>query len=79
MIDDLQIVEIKMELSNIKRLVEQIVIHDNWITIKEAVEYSNTSESTLDRAIRKGILKCSRQTGKRLFRRSAIDRWLENG
>lgn len=68
-----------MQLSNIERMLKQIVLPDKWITIKDAAEYSSTSESTLDRAIRKGILKCSRQTGKRLFRRSAIDRWLENG
>lgn len=72
------LIEINMCLSNLKRLVERIAIPDQWLTIKDAVEYSRTSASTLRREIRKGTLKCSKQTGKLLFRRSAIDRWLEN-
>ena len=76
--DNPQLIEIKIQLSNIERLVEQIVIHDKWITIKDAVDYSSTSESTLRREINKGTLKCSRRTGKILFRRSAIDEWLDD-
>lgn len=51
---------------------------DKWLSIKEAAEYSGTSNSSLRRSVRSGTLKCSKQTGKLLFRRSSIDRFLEN-
>ena len=76
MIDHQQLIEINMRLSNIERLIERIVIPDKWLTIKEAAEYGGTSVSSLRRKISKGTLKCSKQTGKLLFKRSAIDRWL---
>lgn len=67
-----------MRLSNLEQLVHRIVEPDQWMDIKEAVKYSHTSSSTLYRAVRKATLKCSKRTGKLLFKRSAIDRWLEN-
>lgn len=79
MIDNLQMTEIQMRLSNIEHLVRSIVKPDQWIDIEDAAVYSSTSKSTIDRAVKKGTLKCSRKIGKRLFRRSDIDRWLENG
>ena len=72
-----QAVDLNMRLSNLERLVERITVPNKWLTIKEAAQYSSTSESTLRREVRKGSLKCSRHTGKLLFRRSAIDRWLD--
>lgn len=67
-----------MRLSNLERLVRRIVGPDQWMDIKEAVKYSHTSDSTLYRALRKGTLKYGRLEKKYLFKRSAIDRWLEN-
>lgn len=72
------LIEINMRLSNLEHLVRRIVEPDRWIDIEDAASYSNTSKSTIYRAVKKGILKCSKQTGKRLFKRSEIDRWLEN-
>ena len=49
----------------------------NWMSIKKASHYSGLSVSTIRRAIQKGRLKCSKSTGKLLFKRIAIDNWLE--
>lgn len=48
-----------------------------WMDIRNASRYSGLSISTIRRAIQKGHLKCSKRTGKLLFKRMAIDRWLE--
>jgi len=71
------LIEINMRLSNIEQLVRRVVEPNQWIDIAAAVDYSGTSKSTIDRAVKKGILKCSKRPGKRLFRRSDIDRWLD--
>lgn len=68
-----------MKLSNLERLVENFVAPNNWLTIKEASAYTRCSDTTLRRAISRGVLKCSRRTGKLLFKRFELDRWLENG
>ena len=48
---------------------------DEWMCIKDVVKYTKLSDSTIRRAIKKG-LRVSRQTGKILCRRSWIDQWL---
>jgi excisionase family DNA binding protein len=49
---------------------------DDWLTITEAAQYSKLSEPTLRRYIKAGKLKVSKKTGRLLFKRSDIDRWL---
>ncbi len=49
---------------------------DAWMDINEACDYTNVSDSTIRRAVRKGELKVSKKTGKLLFRKSSIDSWL---
>lgn len=51
--------------------------HDRWLNIKETVLYTNLSDSTIRRNVRKQTLKASTSTGKLLFKKSAIDRWLD--
>ena len=62
-------------LNEIKSLILGKV-NERWLTIKEVCQYSSVSESTVRRAIRKGILKASNSTGKLLFKVSSVDRWL---
>jgi len=47
-----------------------------WLTLKEVAEYTSVSESTIRRAIKKGVLKASDKTGRLLFKVSDVDRWL---
>ena len=49
---------------------------DDWLTITEAAQYSKLSEPTIRRYINAGKLKVSKITGRLLFKRSDIDRWL---
>ena len=49
---------------------------ERWIDLLKASEYSGLSKSTIRRAIQKGQLKCSKSTGKLLFKKIAIDNWL---
>ena len=51
--------------------------NDHWMGIKEVTQYTNLSESTIRRYIKKGVLKVSDKTGKLLFKRSNIDKWLK--
>ena len=64
------------KLDEIKQILNN-QIPDKWLTMKELKEYTGLSESTIRRAIQNGVLKCSRSRGKLLFKRIAIDKWLE--
>ena len=50
--------------------------HRGWVDIKSACSYTGLSASTIRRAIQKGVLKASTNTGKLLFKVSDVDRWL---
>ena len=70
-----------MELRTIELLTEikgliQDKVSDRWLCIREVCEYASISESTVRRAVRKGSLKASQQTGRLLFKVSSVDRWL---
>ena len=49
---------------------------DRWMDMKEACRYNSLSHSTIRRSIQKGTLKASHSTGRYLFKKSDIDRWL---
>ena len=62
-------------LNEIKTLILGKV-NERWLTIREVAEYTSVSESTIRRAIKKGVLKSSNKTGRLLFKVSDVDRWL---
>ena len=49
---------------------------DEWLTIRQAVNYPKLSHQTLRRYISKGKLKASKNTGRLLFKKSHLDKWL---
>ena len=51
--------------------------HNKWMNIKEVCNYTSVSESTIRRAVKRGTLKASSQTGRLLFKRTAVDNWLK--
>ena len=51
--------------------------HNKWMNIKEVCNYTSVSESTIRRAIKRGTLKASNQTGRLLFKYNDVDRWLK--
>ena len=62
-------------LDEIKHIVKSEV-SNRWLNMEEACDYSGLSDSTIRRAVRKGVLKASNSTGKLLFKLTNIDRWL---
>ena len=62
-------------LNEIKGLIQDKVT-DRWLCIREVCEYASISESTVRRAIKRGVLKASNQTGRLLFKVSNVDSWL---
>ena len=50
---------------------------DPYLSIKEVSEFCSLSQSTIRRAVYRGHLKCSRSTGKLLFKKSDVLRWLD--
>ncbi len=49
---------------------------DEWMTIRQVVNYTKLSQPTIRRYVNAGFLKVSKQTGRLLFKKSNIDRWL---
>ena len=49
---------------------------DKYLNLKEVIELTGLSDSTIRRTVRVGSLKCRRTDGKLLFIRVDIDRWL---
>ena len=67
---------IKEQLERIDEKIDK-KISDRWLTTREVCKYTGLSNQTVFRAIQKGSLKVSQGTGKNLFRRSWVDRWVE--
>ena len=68
----------RMILKKINKIQDHLLKNnqDTWMSIKDAVQYTKLSDSTIRRAIKKGCLKVSKKTGKNLFKKSWIDKWL---
>ena len=51
-------------------------IQDQWLTLKDVCAYTGLSPSTIYRSTQSGTLKVSKKTGKNLFRKEWVDRFL---
>ena len=49
---------------------------DEWLNISQAAQWVKLSPQTLRRYSRLGALKVSKKTGRLLFQKSNLDRWL---
>ena len=63
------------EIRELKSMVNG-KLSERWFTITDVTNYTSLSDSTIRRAVRKGTLKCSKSTGKLMFKKSDIERWL---
>ena len=63
-------------LQEIRSLISNKTASDKWLDIGEAAKYCSVSRSTLRRHILSGSLSASKKTGKTLFKRSALENWL---
>jgi len=50
---------------------------EKWLDMRDICAYTSLSESTIRRAVASGTLKSSKTTGKLLFKKCWVDRWLE--
>ena len=46
------------------------------MSVKDVAEYSSLSELTIRRSVQKGTLKPFKDAGKKLFKKTDVDRWL---
>ena len=51
-------------------------IIDQWLSIKDVCAYTGLSYSTIFRLTQRGVLKVSKKTGKNLYRKEWVDRFL---
>ena len=67
-----------VELLNEIRTLILGKVNERWLNLRDVSEYTSVSESTIRRAIKKGVLKSSNKTGRLLFKVSDVDRWLKS-
>ena len=63
------------ELKELNTLIRQRT-HKKYLDMRQMIDYTSLSGSTIRRAINKGELKASKTTGKLLFKTTDVDGWL---
>ena len=71
------LIPILERLTNIEKSIGNNKV-PNLMTIKQVIEYSQLSQSTIRRSLLKGTLKPFKDEGKKLFRKSDVYRWLNS-
>ena len=51
---------------------------EKYLTIQDVADFCSLSPITIRRYVQKGELKCSRKSGKLLFKVEWVDNWLED-
>ena len=65
------------KLESLERLIKKTTKTDNELmTIKAVAKYYSMSEVSVRRAVHKGVLKPFKDSGKKLFKKNEVDRWL---
>ena len=70
-----ELVPIREQLERIEKKIDDKK-SNHYLNINQAAKFTSLSATTLRRAVNKGQLKCSKRTGKLLFNKSEVDRWL---
>ena len=68
------------EITNQLRSIQQTLnskSEDVWMTLRDVCKYTKLSSSTIHRFCQRGALKVSKKTGKNLFKKVWIDKFLE--
>ena len=68
----------RMILKKINKIQDHLLKNnqDSWMSIKDVCAYTGLSSSTIYRSTKKGFLQVSKKTGKNLFRKEWVDRFL---
>ena len=72
-------IRILEKLDNILKLLKGEQVQDGFMDINGVVKYSAMSKSAVRRACAEGRLKYNSSQGKPLFKKSSVERWLQNG
>ena len=72
---DVQLYSIAEQLDRIEKKIDG-KYSNKFLDMKQVVQYSSTSASSIRRALVRGELKCSKKLGKLLFKVEWIDKWL---
>ena len=70
------LIPIREQLTRIEQKIEG-QFTDKYIDIKQVSAFTSLSQSTIRRRIATGELKCIRRLGKLLFKKSAVEEWLD--
>ena len=72
---ELRIIEM---LKDIKDSINNKPKEDKWLDINQASNYTNLSKSTIRRYVKMNKLKASNKLGKTLFRKSELEKFLDD-
>ena len=67
------------KLDNILKLLKGEQVEDGYMDINGVAKYSSMSKTAIRNACRLGLLKYNDSQGKHLFKKSSVERWLQNG
>lgn len=72
---DIQLYSIAEQLDRIEKKIDNR-LNKTWLSITDVIKTTGLSRSTINRAIALGELKSVKNKGKRMMRKSWIDRWI---
>ncbi len=71
------VIPIIERLDRLESLIKRnLVITDKLMTLEDVAEYSSMSDMSVYRAVQDGTLKVFKDKGKKLFRKTDVDNWL---
>ena len=72
---NIQLYSIAEQLNRIEEKIDNR-LNKTWLSITDVIKTAGLSRSTINRAIALGELKSVKNKGKRMMRKSWIDRWI---
>ena len=69
--------DVMRKLVSIESNMQTNKSNDELMTIRDVIRYSKFSDATIRRHIMRGTLKPFKEDGKKLFRRTDVDKWLK--
>ena len=69
--------DVMRKLVSIESNMQTNKSNDELMTIRDVIRYSKFSDATIRRHIMRNTLKPFKEDGKKLFRRTDVDKWLK--
>ena len=71
------LIPIREQLNRIEKKLEG-KLEEKYLDINQVSKITSLSVSTIRRRVALGEIKCNKQLGKLIFKRSSIDKWLKS-